>query len=154
MTARAPYPGLGQIDELTAKASEAGLDLKLEEISPAAPVPSAVDSAAYRILQESITNVIRHVGPTRVTVALKAGNEVLEIRVTDEGRPAAPGDDRADPPARQLAGTRAPAEPGRGILGMRERCLLLGGQLDAGSLPGGGFEVRARLPLVSNGPRI
>ncbi|MDP9869083.1 MULTISPECIES: sensor histidine kinase [Streptosporangium] len=153
-SARAPYPGLGQIDELTAKASEAGLDLKLEEVSPAAPVPSAVDSAAYRILQESITNVIRHVGPTRVTVALKAGSEVLEIRVTDEGRPAAPGDDRADPPARQLAGTRAAAEPGRGILGMRERCLLLGGQLDAGPLPGGGFEVRARLPLVSNGSRI
>ncbi|MFI9557459.1 sensor histidine kinase [Nonomuraea endophytica] len=142
---RKPYPGLGQIGELTAKARAAGLDLELEEISPAVPVPSAVSSAAYRIVQESITNVIRHVGPTRVTVALMAGAEILEVRVSDEGRRTVSGDDRANPPARPSA------EHGRGILGMRERCQLLGGELDAGPLPGGGFEVNARLPLVPNG---
>ncbi|MEV0145298.1 MULTISPECIES: sensor histidine kinase [unclassified Nonomuraea] len=153
---RGPYPGLGQIDELTAKAREAGLDVKLEETSPAAPLPSAVGSAAYRILQESITNVIRHAGPTRVTVAVNPGVEVLEIRVTDEGRRAVPDDDPAGPhlPARHPAGTGGSAEPGRGILGMRERCQLLGGELDAEPLPGGGFEVRARLPLAPTGSRL
>ncbi|MGN9840068.1 sensor histidine kinase [Nonomuraea sp. H19] len=153
---RVPYPGLGQIDELTAKAREAGVDIELKETSPAAPLPSAVGSAAYRILQESITNVIRHVGPTRVTVALNPGIEALEIRVTDEGRRAAPGDDPADPhlPAQRPASTGSSARPGRGIPGMRERCQLLGGELDARPLPGGGFEVRARLPLAPTGSRL
>ncbi|WP_084964975.1 sensor histidine kinase [Thermoactinospora rubra] len=153
---RVPYPDLGQIGELAAKAREAGLDIKLEETSPAAPVPSAVGSAAYRIVQESITNVIRHVGPTRVTVALNPGIEALEIRVTDEGRRAAPGHEPVDPrlPARHPTGSGSSARPGRGIVGMRERCELLGGELDAGPLPGGGFEVRARLPLAPTGSRL
>ncbi|GAA3262844.1 sensor histidine kinase [Nonomuraea helvata] len=153
---RVPYPGLGQVDGLAAKAREAGLDIKLEETSPAAPVPSAVGSAAYRIVQESITNVVRHVGPTRVTVALHPGVEALEIRVTDEGRRAAPGHDSDNPrlPARHPSGTGSPAKPGRGIVGMRERCQLLGGELDAGPTPGGGFEVRARLPLAPTGSRL
>ncbi|MGI5417605.1 sensor histidine kinase [Actinomadura luteofluorescens] len=138
---RAPHPGLDQIDELTAKAREAGLDVTLEASPPAAPLPSAVGSAAYRILQESVTNVIRHVGPTRVTVALNPGTDVLEIRVTDEGRRT--GDGAAS----------APGGPGHGILGMRERCRLLGGEFDAGPTPGGGFEVAARLPLAPAGPR-
>ncbi|MFC3982849.1 MULTISPECIES: sensor histidine kinase [Streptosporangium] len=141
---RAPYPGLGQIDELAAKAREAGLDITLEETLPSVPLPSAVGGAAYRILQESITNVIRHVGPTRVTVALSPGIDALEIRVTDEGRRA----------ARHPSGTGDSAEPGRGIVGMRERCQLLGGELDAGPLPGGGFEVKARLPLTPTGSRL
>ena len=72
---RVPHPGLGQIHELTAKAREAGLDIKVELTPSAPPLPSAVDSTAYRILQESITNVIRHVGPTRVTVALDYGTD-------------------------------------------------------------------------------
>lgn len=139
---RVPYPGLGQIGELAVKAREAGLDIEVEEASPVTPLPSAVGSAAYRIVQESITNVIRHVGPTRVTVALNPGIEVLEICVTDEGRHA-PG-----------AGTGGSARPGRGIFGMRERCQLLGGELDAGPLPGGGFEVKARLPLVPTGSNL
>ncbi|GAA4080108.1 sensor histidine kinase [Nonomuraea soli] len=135
---RVPYPGLGQLDELAAEAREAGLDIEVEEAPPVAPLPSAVGSAAYRILQESITNVIRHVGPTRVTVALNPGAEVLELRVTDAG-----------PSMRvPVPGRAAPGEDGRGIVGMRERCRLLGGDLDAGPLPGGGFEVRARLPLA------
>jgi signal transduction histidine kinase len=153
---RAPQPGLGQIDDLTAKARDAGLDLILASVSPATPLPSAVGSAAYRILQESITNVIRHVGPTRVTVELNSGIDALEIRVTDEGRRAAAGDDLADShlPARQQATSKAAAssgKPGRGILGMRERCQLLGGELDAKPTASGGFEVTARLPLVPTG---
>jgi signal transduction histidine kinase len=153
---RVPYPGLDQVDELTAKARDAGLDINLEQTSPAAPLPSAVESAAYRILQESITNVIRHVGPTRVTVALNPGIDVLEIRVTDEGRRAAPRADRAHPhlPAQHPPSTGSSAKPGHGIRGMRERCQLLGGELDAEPTPSGGFQVTARLPLVPTGSRL
>jgi signal transduction histidine kinase len=138
---RVPHPGLAQVNELTAMAGEAGLDIKLEVTSPAAPLPSAVDHTAYRILQESLTNVIRHVGPTRVTVALGYGTGSLEVRVTDEGR--------AEGAAGAIDG--GPAEPGRGIVGMRERCGLLGGELTAGPRPDGGFEVKARLPLAPAG---
>ncbi|MEU8117984.1 sensor histidine kinase [Spirillospora sp. NPDC049024] len=141
---RAPQPGLDQIDELTAKAREAGLDVTLDASPPTAPLPGAVGSAAYRILQESVTNVIRHVGPTRVTVALNPGTDALEIRVTDEGRRTGGGNGSAP------GGTDSRG-PGRGILGMRERCRLLGGEFDAGPTPGGGFEVTARLPLAPAG---
>ncbi|MGI5204886.1 sensor histidine kinase [Spirillospora sp. CA-108201] len=138
---RAPHPGLDQIDELTAEAREAGLDVTLEASPPATPLPSAVGGAAYRILQESITNVIRHAGPTRVTVALVPGADTLEIRVTDEGRRTG-GE-----------GAAAPEGSGHGIPGMRERCRLLGGEFAAEPAPGGGFEVTARLPLAPTGPR-
>jgi signal transduction histidine kinase len=143
---RAPHPGLGQINDLTAMAREAGLDVKSEVTSPAAPLPSAVDHTAYRILQESITNVINHVGPTRVTVTLDYGTDVLEIRVTDEGGRDGTGAGRPQPPAGTDGGRSI--ETGRGIVGMRERCELLGGELTAGPRPSGGFEVRARLPLA------
>jgi signal transduction histidine kinase len=136
-----PHPGLEQVDELVAKARDAGLDIKLEGISPAAALPSAVSNAVYRILQESITNVIRHAGPTRVTVRMNRGVDLLELQVTDEGR-------RDGRPTRGNGSIR----PGRGILGMRERCELLGGELDARPTPGGGFEVTARLPLAPTGP--
>jgi signal transduction histidine kinase len=145
---RVPQPGLGQVSELIAIAREAGLDVKLDVTSPAAPLPSAVDHTVYRILQESITNVIRHAGRTRVTVALDCGADVLQMRVTDEGAQDASGDAALCP--QPLAGpvNGGSAEPGRGIAGMRERCELLGGELTAGPRPCGGFEVRARLPVT------
>ncbi|MFI7547147.1 sensor histidine kinase [Actinoplanes sp. NPDC049599] len=137
---RAPATDRHEINELTARAREAGLDIDLHVTPPPDPPPSVVSGATYRILQESITNVLRHAGPTRVRVVLEYGADDLQVRITNEaGRPGAAG---------------APAEagePGRGILGMRERCLLLGGDLAAGALPGGGFEVRARLPLAPAG---
>ncbi len=152
---RVPHPGLGQINELTAMAREAGLDIKLEVTSYTAPLPSAVDHTAYRILQESITNVIRHVGPTRVTVALDYGTDVLEVRVADEGARDTSGDDAMGPDGLAIrpAGivTGSSADMGRGIVGMRERCQLLGGELVARSVPGDGFEVKARLPLTPIG---
>jgi signal transduction histidine kinase len=161
---RVPHPGLDQVPELAALAREAGLDVALELPSAPAPLPSAVDHTAYRILQESITNVIRHVGPARVTVALEYGAEALEVRVTDDGgRDTA--DDTADGTADSTADSTAgggdgsgpprpaahPPGPGRGIVGMRERCGLLGGELTAGPRPRGGFEVTARLPLAPAG---
>jgi signal transduction histidine kinase len=127
-----PAAGLDQVEELAAVARDAGLDVKVEAGAAPRELPSAVDQAAYRILQESITNAIRHAGRARVTVTLRYGPGVLELLVTDDGRgpdgPAAPGG-------------------GQGIVGMRERAELLGGELTAGPRPGGGFQVRARLPL-------
>jgi signal transduction histidine kinase len=134
---REPHPGLGQIEDLVANARDADLDVGLEGVSPTAALPTAVGSAVYRILQESITNVIRHVGPTRVTVALDHGVDSVQLRVTNEG-----------PRGGRPVGVTGSAEPGRGILGMRERCELLGGELDAGPLPDGGYEVKAQLPLT------
>ncbi|MGW4774732.1 sensor histidine kinase [Nocardia sp. NPDC004278] len=139
---RAPYPGLGQVHELVIRARDAGLDITVGENLPA-ELPSAVGYAAYRILQESITNVIRHVGPTRVTIALDHDIDAVQIRVTDAGRPAS-----ADPHPHAQFPTGAGSAVGRGILGMRERCQLLGGELDARPRTGGGFEVTARLPLA------
>ncbi|SDI11677.1 Signal transduction histidine kinase [Actinokineospora alba] len=140
---REPYPGLDQIHELTTKARDAGLEIALRQTEPETPLPSAVGSAAYRIVQESITNVIRHVGPTKVTVALEPGVDALRIRVTDDGGRG----------PRVASAVDAPTS-GRGIVGMRERCRLLGGELDAKSRPGGGFEVTARLPLAPVGSRL
>ena len=134
---RVPRPGLDQLDELTKRAREAGLDIELEATVP--ELPTAVGNAAYRILQEAITNVIRHVGPTRVRVVLDQRPDALEVRVTDEGRLG------------QKIATTAPCQSGRGIVGMRERCRLLGGELTARPRPGGGFEVQAMLPLEADG---
>jgi signal transduction histidine kinase len=128
---RAPAPGLDRVDELVGIAREAGLDVTVESREALRELPGAVDTAAYRILQESITNVIRHAGPTRVTVALAHGADDLTIRVSDDGRGPADGNGS-----------------GRGIQGMQERCELLGGELTAGPRPAGGFEVLARLPVV------
>lgn len=113
------------------------MSLSLPETAP--PVSSAVGAAAYRIVQESITNVTRHAGGSHVEVRVGWDGEDLTVRVTDDG---------GRPPER--TGPQ-PHHVGHGITGMRERCRLLGGRLDAGPSPGGGFEVSARLPTV--GPR-
>jgi signal transduction histidine kinase len=106
--------------------------------APPRELPSAVDQAAYRILQESITNAIRHAGPARVMISIGYGPSDLEILVADDGRGPRDATDGAE-------------GGGRGIIGMRERAALLGGELTAGPRPGGGFQVRARLPLQPKG---
>jgi signal transduction histidine kinase len=143
--ARAPLPGIEQVPELAAKARDAGLDVDIQvAIPPTAPLPGAVGSAVYRILQESLTNVIRHSGPTRVRVAMEYVDEALVVRIVDSGRDRQAGGAVASHPD-------LPA--GHGIAGMRERCRLLGGELEAGPLPDGGFAVMARLPLAPVGAR-
>jgi signal transduction histidine kinase len=127
---REPPPGLHQLGELAETARAAGLDVAIEGGAPGGEVPDAVQHAAYRIVQESLTNAVRHAGPSRVTVSVGGGPEGLEIVVTDDG-----------------LGGRVDAGDGRGVPGMRERAALLGGEVTAGPLPGGGWQVRARLPL-------
>jgi signal transduction histidine kinase len=129
---RSPTPGLGHLEELAGRARQAGLEVTVETLGTGPELPSALDSAAYRILQESLTNVIRHAGPSHVRIAIRYSQEALGITVTDDG-----------------PGTTAPLETtaGRGIAGMRERCELLGGRLTAGPCRQGGFQVVATLPL-------
>ena len=132
---RTPPPGLAQLEELAGLAREAGLDVKVEMASPPPELPSATDQAAYRILQESITNAIRHAGRARLVVSVGYSPDGLELLVADDGH-----------------GPHDAEGAGRGIAGMRERAALLGGELTAGPRPDGGFQVRARLPLTPPGP--
>jgi signal transduction histidine kinase len=131
---RSPVPGLGRLPELVSLTRAAGLAVTTDVAGEPRALPAGVDLAAYRIVQESLTNVARHAGPAAVTVRITYGERDLGIEIADDGRLAA-GNGRGE------AGT------GNGIPGMRERALALGGRLDAGPRPGGGFQVRARLPL-------
>jgi signal transduction histidine kinase len=126
---RRPAPGLADLGALVEGLRTSGLDVRLEVDDPATPLPGAVQLAAYRIVQEALTNVTRHAGARRVTVRVRPGDagEGVAIEVTDYGR----------------GGT---AEPGNGIAGMRERAAALGGTVEAGPGPGGGFRVAAHLP--------
>lgn len=129
---RAPAPGVAQVSELVRMAREAGLSVNVELPGDATELPSALDSAAYRILQESLTNVIRHAGSgVVVRAAVECDGDELVVGVSDNGRGSA----------------SFKAGSGRGIEGMRERCELLGGSLTAGPRPGGGFHVLARIPM-------
>jgi signal transduction histidine kinase len=130
---RAPLPGLAQLDVLVARAAEAGRQVEVTVEGERVELPLAVDLAVYRIVQEALTNVARHAGPARARVRLAFGAGEVVVEVTDDGRGVA-------------ASTPADAG-GHGITGMRERAVALGGELQAGSRPEGGFGVRARLPL-------
>ncbi|MFI8118936.1 sensor histidine kinase [Streptomyces albidoflavus] len=133
----APAPGLGRLGELTDAAGAAGLAVTVHRTGDTGPLPVEADLAAYRIVQESLTNVARHARATRADIHLDGDGDGgrLTVTVTDDGRGPA-----ADP---------APTgPPGSGITGMRERARALGGDLTAGPAPGGGFSVRATLPLA------
>ena len=123
---RAPAPRLADLDALVASVRASGLDVRLEQDRTASPVPAAVELAAYRIVQEALTNVTRHARARTVTVRL-AYDHGLIVEVVDDG-------------------VGGPAEPGNGIKGMRERAGALGGTVEAGPRPGGGFRVAAHLP--------
>jgi signal transduction histidine kinase len=139
-----PAPGLHQLDDLAAEARHAGLEVSVDTTGITRELPSALDIAAYRILQESITNVIRHAGPSRILIGVHYRDEELLISVADDGRGTAPAETNSIPSTR----SRRPGDgSGRGIAGMRERCELLGGSLTAGPRPGGGFAVLAALPM-------
>jgi signal transduction histidine kinase len=98
------------------------------------PLPAGVDLAGYRILQESLTNVAKHAGPATVTITLVYGVRELSISIEDDGTGGA-------------GGRESPTPGGNGIAGMRERATALGGSLHVGRRPGGGYQVKAVLPL-------
>jgi len=130
---REPQPGLARLDELVDGARRAGLDVAASVEGDARPLPPAVDVSAYRIVQEALTNAMKHAGRCRATVVLRYGEGDLEVEVADDGT----GADGA-----------APGEgSGRGLSGMRERVAVLGGAFSAGPRADGrGFRVSARIP--------
>jgi signal transduction histidine kinase len=131
----APQPGVRDIDALLAEARATGLDVDLRVVGEARPLPQAVDLSAYRIVQEALTNSIKHGGAAHAEIALRYGERDLEIEVVDDGRgPTAPSH-RGD-------------GAGHGLVGMRERVVALGGDLRTGGHDPAGFAVHARLPLV------
>lgn len=140
---RAPAPGLERLGELIALTQAAGIRVTIKAPSPRAALPVPVDLAAYRIVQESLTNVARHAPGASVTVWIGYEPDALSVEIVDTG--AAPGA-VATGAAGATAGAGA-GSSGTGIAGMRERALALGGELEAGPLPAGGFRVTARLPL-------
>jgi signal transduction histidine kinase len=123
----APAPGLNRLDELVAMAGRSGLEIHTE-LAETRPLPPEVDLAAYRIVQEALTNVTRHAGATTAVIRVRPDRDDLLVEVEDDG-------------------TGTPDPPGSGIIGMGERARALGGSLTTGPGSGGGFRVRARLPL-------
>jgi signal transduction histidine kinase len=134
--APAPAPGLARLGELADTAAAAGLTVRVEESGQRAPLPADVDLAAYRIIQEALTNSARHSGGANATIRIAYREDALVIEVDDDGPTRPP-----ELPPGQPAGT------GSGIAGMTERAAALGGTLQAGPRPAGGFAVRAWLPL-------
>jgi signal transduction histidine kinase len=126
-----PQPSLERLDELVDRVRAAGLDVELRREGDPERLPEGIELSAYRIVQESLTNTLKHAHASRVTVVLRYRRDELEVEVTDNGVGAT---DHGD---------------GRGLIGMRERVALYGGDLDAGARPSGGFAVRARIPVAS-----
>jgi signal transduction histidine kinase len=137
-----PQPSLGELDELVADYRAAGLPVRLEVIGAPRPLPGGVELSVYRIVQEALTNVLNHSHPARVTVTLAFHGSRLDVEVVDDGTTAARGD------AAERSGDERPARgSGHGLVGMRERVAVLGGELETGRRVGGGFRVAARLPI-------
>ena len=131
-TGRAPQPGISELPALAGRLRAAGLEVSLSVDGDHAALPPGVNVSAYRIVQEALTNVLKHAGQARAEVTVGCADSAVTIEVTDDG-PGSPA-----PPA--LTG-------GQGLTGMRERVAVFGGDLRAGPRPGGGFSVCARLPV-------
>ena len=128
---RAPASGLAHLDSLVSGAGAAGLEVRTRVEGTPRPLSAGTDLAAYRIIQEALTNVTRHAGPATASVLVRYTQDGLTVQVDDDGRgPSSPN-----------------GSGGNGIRGMRERVAALGGDLEAGARPGGGFRVLAHLPL-------
>jgi signal transduction histidine kinase len=126
-----PAQGLGELDELGESLRTAGIEVELDIDPATATLPASVTATGYRIVQEALTNVVRHAGGAHARVRVTRGDDSVVIEVQDDGR----GEDPA-----------APAGAGQGVRGMRERARAAGGTLDAGPLAGGGWRVLATLP--------
>lgn len=135
---RSPAPGLARLDMLADTMAAAGLKVAVETEGSPVPLPASTDLAAFRIIQEALTNSARHSGGSRATVRVRYGDGDVLIEVDDDG---AAGN-----------GPFGMMGSGSGIAGMTERAQALGGSLEAGPQPGGGFRVEARLPVDGSGP--
>ncbi|MEV0627714.1 sensor histidine kinase [Nonomuraea wenchangensis] len=125
-------PGLSDLDRLVATTTDAGVHVEVRRLGELRPLPPEIDVSAYRIIQEAITNVVRHAGTSRCQVSIDYRDDELTVEVLDEGR-----------------GPRRPPEGGYGLVGMRERVHLLRGSFSAAPRAEGGFRVAARLPLTA-----
>jgi signal transduction histidine kinase len=136
----APVPGLADLDSLLAEVAKAGLAVKLQVHGTRPSLPAGVDLSAYRIVQEALTNVVKHAGPARAQVVVGYRDQEVTVEVIDDGRGAVTSvsDGRV--------GT------GHGLIGMRERVAAFSGELEVGPRLGGGFRVAARLPLAADQP--
>jgi signal transduction histidine kinase len=128
--AMAPQPSLEQLDHLVAQVRDAGMPVEVRVEGERRPLPPGVDVSAYRIVQEALTNALKHAGPARARVAIRFGDDALELEITDTGQ-----------------GGGANGTGGHGLVGMRERVAVFGGRLDSGPQSEGGYAVKARLPL-------
>jgi signal transduction histidine kinase len=132
-----PQPGLAQIGRLAEQLTDAGLPVNVSVEGEPVELAASLDLTAYRIVQEALTNTLKHAGPARARVAISYLGDTLELDVDDDG--AGPGDDGHD------------VGSGRGLIGMRERVSLFGGRLDVGPGPEGGYRVHASLPIEGRG---
>ena len=123
-----PQPGLARLDGLVEQVRATGLDVALEVEGPARPLPTAVDLSAYRIVQEALTNTLKHAGAAHATVRVSYG-DTLRLEIRDDGAGASNG------------------SGGSGLIGMQERVAMLGGRVDAGARPEGGYLVSAQIPI-------
>jgi signal transduction histidine kinase len=128
--ALAPQPSLVQIEKLVEHTREAGLPVELKIEGEAVELPAGIDLTAYRLVQEGLTNAMKHAQAQRAEVVIRYGDDDVEVSVTDDGLGGGDGDGG-----------------GHGLVGMRERVSVYGGELEAGPRPGGGFRLRARLPF-------
>ena len=134
-SARQPQPGLDELEPLLERFRTAGLDLAVEIDRPLPPLPAGLDLCAYRVLQEALTNCLRHAPGRTARLRLRSAEGALNLSVSNDGdhTPASPGENGG----------------GHGLLGMRERVVMFGGDFDAGPAPDGGWRVAARLPLTA-----
>jgi hypothetical protein len=141
--ALAPQPGVARIPALLSRVCAAGVPVELSVEAPGGmprDLPPGIDLAAFRVVQEALTNVIKHAGQARTMVRLDYGPRDLLITVSDDGPPPGSGPPAAQPGPGSGSG-------GRGLIGLRERIAVYGGELDAGPRPGGGWRLAARIPL-------
>jgi len=129
----APQPGLKQLSMLIADMQEAGISVEVNIKGDGQELPPSIDVSAYRIIQESLTNVLKHASAAKATVTIQYGDEALELEIADNGKGAAPAE------LQKLKG--------RGLIGMQERVKLHSGEFEAGNIPNGGFFIRVKLPL-------
>ena len=131
VAALAPQPGLGTLPELVEQVRQSGLPVELTVEGTPVKLPAGVDLSAYRIVQEALTNTLKHAGPAHAWVAVRYAEEDVEIEVANDGKSDNDGDGG-----------------GHGLVGMRERVALCGGELESGPRPGGGYKISARLPVA------